>query len=92
MDVPEINKQVTFEDIAFAIRHNLVPILLVNAKFLHDEDTPHWIVVRGWNQQGIFINDPLWMVPRAEPILVTAFMRMIGYGSGQILIVVFRKN
>ncbi len=92
MDVPEITKRVTFEDIAFAIRHNLVPILLVNAKFLHDEDTPHWIVVRGWNRQGIFINDPLWTIPRTEPILITTFMKMIGYGSGQILIVVFRKN
>lgn len=92
LDVPEINKQVTFEDVSFAIRRNTVPILLVNAKFLHDEDTPHWIVVRGWNRQGVFINDPIWIVTRAEPIPFATFMRMIGYGSGQILIVVFRKN
>ena len=32
MDIPEITKRVTFEDIAFAIRHNFVPILLVNAR------------------------------------------------------------
>lgn len=91
-DVPEINKRVTFEDVCLAIQRNAVPILLINAKFLHDEDTPHWIVVRGWNRQGVFINDPTWMVPRAEPIPFAPFMRMIGYGSGQILIVVFRKN
>jgi len=92
LDVPEINKQVTFEDVSFAIRRNMVPILLVNAKFLHDEDTPHWIVVRGWNRQGVFINDPIWIVPRAEPIPFATFMKMFGYGSGQILIVVFRMN
>ena len=59
LDVPEINKRVTFEDISFALRRNSVPIILVNAKFLHDEDIPHWIVVKGWNQQGVFINDPI---------------------------------
>jgi len=91
LNVPEINKRITFEDMAFAIRRNSVPILLVNAKFLHDEDIPHWIVVRGWNRQGVFINDPLWSVPRAEPILFATFMKMIGYGSGQILILVFKK-
>jgi len=92
MEVPEINKRVTFEDVFVAIRRNSVPILLVNAKFLHNEDVPHWIVVRGWNRQGVFINDPMWIVLRAEPIPFATFMRMIGYGSGQILIVVFRKN
>jgi len=92
MEVPEINKRITFKDVSFAIRRNSVPILLVNAKFLHDEDVPHWIVVRGWNRQGVFINDPMWIVPSAEPIPFTTFMRMIGYGIGQILIVVFRKN
>jgi hypothetical protein len=34
LDVPEINKQVTFLDVSFAIRRNSVPILLVNAHFL----------------------------------------------------------
>lgn len=89
LDVPEINKRVTFEDVSFAIKRNAVPILLVNAKILHDEDTPHWVVLRGWNQQGVFLNDPIWNVPRSKPIPFATFMRMIGYGSGQIIIVVF---
>ena len=92
LDVPEINKRVTFEDISFTLRRNSVPIILVNAKFLHDEDIPHWIVVKGWNQQGVFINDPIWSVPRIEPIPFATFTRMIGYGSGQVQIDVFRKN
>lgn len=92
LDVPEINKQVTFEDIASSIRRNSVPIILVNARFLHDEDTPHWIVVRGWNRQGVFIHDPIWITRRMKPILFKTFSKMIGFGSGQVLIEVFRKN
>jgi len=92
LDVPEINKRVAFEDISSAIRQKSVPIILVNAKFLHNEDAPHWIVVRGWNSQGVFINDPVWIAPRSKPVPFATFMKMIGYGSGQVLIVVFRKN
>ncbi|MFQ6076018.1 MAG: peptidase C39 family protein [Candidatus Bathyarchaeia archaeon] len=92
MEVPEINRSVTFEDMAVAIRRNSVPILLINAKFLHDEDVPHWVVVRGWNRQGVLINDPMWTFPKAEPIPYDMFTRMVGYGSGQVLIVVFRKS
>jgi predicted double-glycine peptidase len=92
LDVPEINKRITFEDVSSAIRQNAVPIVLVNAKFLHDEDIPHWIVIRGWNQQGVLINDPIWLVPRSAPIPFSTYKRMIGYGSGQILIVISKKS
>jgi hypothetical protein len=92
LNVPEINKQVTFEDIASTIRRNSVPIILVNARFLHNEDTPHWIVVRGWNRQGVFIHDPIWITPRTKSISFETFLKMNGYGSGQVLIEVFRKN
>lgn len=90
MDVPEISKRITFEDVISAIKRNAVPILLVNAKFLHDEDVPHWIVVKGWTRQGVAINDSLWTAVNPKPIPFTLFTRMIGYGSGQLLIVVFK--
>jgi hypothetical protein len=92
LDVPEINKQVTFPDIKNALRRNAVPILLVNAKFLHNDDAPHWIVVRGWNQQGVFINDPLWKAPRDDPIPFARFMKLMGYESGQILVAIYAKT
>lgn len=88
MNVPEISKPVFFEDISLAIRQNSVPILLVNAKFLHDEDIPHWIVIRGWNSQGVLINDPIWIKSKTEPISFDTFTKMFGYGEGQILIVI----
>jgi len=88
MNVPEISKPVFFEDISSSIRQNSVPILLVNAKFLYDEDIPHWIVVRGWNSQGVFINDPLWIKSKTESISFDTFKKMFGYGEGQILIVI----
>jgi hypothetical protein len=92
LDVSEINKQVTFLDIQFVLRRNAVPILLVNAKFLHNDDTPHWIVVKGWNQQGVFINDPLWMIPHDEPIPFALFIEMMGYESGQMVVAIYAKT
>lgn len=43
-------------------------------------------------QDKVLINDPMWTVPRTDPIPFTTFRRMIGHGSGQALIVVFRKS
>jgi hypothetical protein len=91
MNVPEINKCITFEDVSAALRRNAVPILLVNAQTLHHEDAPHWIIVRGWNHQGVVINDPLWTRPHEESIPYTLFTRMMGYENGQILVVISKK-
>jgi hypothetical protein len=91
MNVPEVNKRITFEDVCGALRRNAVPILLVNAQALHHEDAPHWIIVRGWNQQGIVINDPLWIHTHEEPIPYVLFTRMMGYENGQILVVITNK-
>lgn len=92
MNVPEIRKRVVFKDVTSAIRQNAVPILLVNAKFLHEEDIPHWIVMRGWNSQGVRINDPVWYTSHPEPIPYGMFMDMLGYGNGHVLIVIFPKD
>lgn len=86
MNVPEINKDVTLEEVRRSISRNAVPILLINAKALHDEDVPPWIGVRGWNQDGFLIHDPLWAVPSENAIAPPTFEGMMGYGGGQVLV------
>ena len=92
MNVPEIEKDVTPEEVRCSIRRNAVPILLTSSKILHREDVPHWIVVRGWSQGRFLIHDPLWQGPRDDPIKGDILKQMIGYGSGQILINVFSRR
>jgi len=88
LDVKEERGKVTIAKIFSALAKREVPIVLVNAKFLHREDVPHWIVVRGHYQHRIFIHDPIWLRPRSGGIAITDFQGMIGYGTGQVMIVV----
>jgi predicted double-glycine peptidase len=86
LDVKEERRKVTLEEISSALEKVEIPIVLVNAILLHREDAPHWIVVRGYNRKGVFIHDPLWKAPRREGVAVQRFKKMIGYGTGQVMI------
>ena len=86
MNVREERGKVTIEEIFSALERGEVPIVLINAKFLHREDVPHWVVVRGYNRREVFIHDPLWKAPRRGGVAVQKFKEMIGYGAGQVMI------
>jgi len=88
LDVKEERGEVTIQEIFSALAKREVPIVLVNARFLHREDAPHWIVVRGHSQNEVFIHDPLWRAPRTEGVVIQDFKRLIGYGTGQVMIAV----
>jgi len=92
LDVKEERRQVTVEEVFSALDKREVPIVLVNAKFLHREDAPHWIVVRGHDSNEAFIHDPLWRRRRSTAIRTHHFERMIGYGTGQVMIAVSAKR
>ena len=92
LDVKEERRQVTVGEIFSALRNREVPIILVNAKSLHREDVPHWIVVKGHDSNKVFIHDPLWRRPQSTGIGIHDFEEMIGYGTGQVVIVVSAKH
>ena len=92
LDVKEEQRQVTVEDIFSALGNREVPIVLVNAKFLHREDVPHWIVVRGHDSNKVFIHDPLWRRPQSTGMGIHDFEEMIGYGTGRVMIAVSTKH
>jgi len=91
LDVKEERREVTVREIFSALGKREVPILLVNAKFLHREDVPHWIVLRGHDSNEVFIHDPLWQKPRRTGISIQGFEEMVGYGSGQVMIIVWAR-
>jgi predicted double-glycine peptidase len=86
LDVKEERGKVTIEEIFSALERGEVPIVLINAMFLHREDVPHWVVVRGYNRREVFIHDPLWKAHRRGGVAVQKFKKMIGYGAGQVMI------
>jgi predicted double-glycine peptidase len=92
LNVREERRKVTIKEILSVLAKKEVPIVLINARFLHRDDAPHWIIVRGCNRSEVFIHDPLWRVPRKVGIPVQKFKKMIGYGTGQVMIVVSARK
>lgn len=88
LDVKEERRKVSIQEIFSALERGEIPVVLTNAKFLHREDAPHWIVVRGCSRSEVFVHDPLWKTPRRKGIAVQKFKEMIGYGTGQVMITV----
>jgi predicted double-glycine peptidase len=86
LDVKEVRREVTIEEVISALELGEIPIVLVNARFLHREDTPHWVVVRGYSRREVFIHDPLWKVPQRGGVAARRFKEMTGYGTGQVMI------
>ncbi|MCL4383038.1 MAG: C39 family peptidase [Candidatus Marsarchaeota archaeon] len=61
------------------INNNRIPIVLVNANELNPymEKSPHWVVVKGYDNDSIYINDPY----QDNTVVMTQdlFKKMLGY-------------
>ena len=46
---------------------------------------------RGHDWNEVFIHDPLWQKTRRTGIAIQSFEEMVGYGSGQVMIIVWSR-
>ncbi|MEM0149440.1 MAG: peptidase C39 family protein [Candidatus Micrarchaeaceae archaeon] len=60
--IKEIHKIVTLNTIKKELNSNRIPIVLVDSNKLssqdHPEPSPHWVVVKGYDKDTVYINDP----------------------------------
>lgn len=55
----DVRRPVSMGDVATWIGRGWVPLLLVDARLVGDEELPHWIVVLGANGENVVFHDPL---------------------------------
>ena len=51
LDVREERREVTVKEMLSVLKLGEIPIILINAQFLHQEDAPQWVVVRGYSRR-----------------------------------------
>jgi uncharacterized protein YvpB len=92
MKVQEEHGTVTVNTIKKLLNEGKIPIVLVNANLINPylEESPHWIVVKGYDDDTIYINDPYSDSTIAmEP---EVFKGAIGYENEHHLIAVSARK
>ena len=53
-----VDKSPGLQDMEKAMANKEIPLVMINMHLLHNQDSPHWIVVTGIDNQSVSINDP----------------------------------
>jgi hypothetical protein len=92
MKIKETNGITTISSIKKQLNSGGIPIVLVNANMLNTylESSPHWVVVKGYDKDTFYINDPYSDSTIAmEP---QVFKAALGYENEHHMIVVRQKR
>lgn len=91
LGIEEEHGVVTVQAIKKALSANTLPIVLIDANAINSylESSPHWVVVKGYDKDGFYINDPysdstITMDPNA-------FKLAIGFESNMHMIIADAK-
>ncbi|TDQ82190.1 peptidase C3-like protein [Dongia mobilis] len=86
--LPILRRKWDVADLAQARNEGAVPIVLVNTRAFHGDNTPHWVIFAGADAEKVYINDP-WISREkgqtarsqtARPATHKAFMDMAKCG------------
>jgi hypothetical protein len=56
--IPVHYDRLTPEDLEAAVVDGAVPIVLCSTRVIHGDNVPHWIVVAGFGDDHVYVNDP----------------------------------
>lgn len=57
-DIPVHREMLTVDDITARIGRGDVPIVLISQYWMYRQRTPHWVVLTGYDDRFIYVNDP----------------------------------
>jgi hypothetical protein len=89
--VEEEHGQVTIQMIKKALSANTIPIVVIDANSINSylESSPHWVVVKGYDKDAFYINDPY--SDSTITIDYNVFKSSLGYDSDMHMIIADAK-
>ena len=92
MNIDEEFAPVSLNIIKKALSAKQIPIVLIDGKIINTylESSPHWVVVKGYDKDGFYINDPY--SDSTITIDPEVFKQAIGYDNNHTMIVVDTKS
>ncbi len=92
MNIEEEFAPVTINTIKKALSAKHIPIVLIDGKIINPylESSPHWVVIKGYDKDGFYINDPY--SDSTITIDPDVFKEAIGYDNNHTMIVVDAKS
>lgn len=90
--IKEVHGIVTVNTVKNTISNGNIPILLVNANKINPylDSSPHWVVVKGYDEDSFYVNDPY--SDSTIAIELNALKEAIGYENEYHMIVVKAKK
>jgi len=90
-DIKMCDRQLASDEMEELFRAGAIPIVLISSYRLTGDKSPHWVVVTGFDERFIYINEPYIDVEEGEtettcigiPIPRSEFERMTRYGKSR---------
>ena len=91
LDIPVHYDRLSPDGLEKAMAAGAVPIVLCSTRLIHGDNVPHWIVVTGFGDDHVYVNDPWVSLDKGKTardmtdIALTRrdFDRMTCYGGGR---------
>jgi hypothetical protein len=90
LGVLEKQEPITGERICTALLQNHVPLIVTKTPGDHEEHLPHWVVVTGFDDTAMYINDPQDTDPVMRTIGRNALQEFIGYRGCQSMVEIWK--
>ncbi len=96
LDIPVIYGTLSLEELQARFAAGTVPLVLISSYRIYEEKFPHWVVVTGFDEHFVYVNDPYVDYENGEttldsinmPIQQREFRRMARYGRAGLQAVV----
>jgi predicted double-glycine peptidase len=96
LDIPVIYGTLSLDELQARFAAGTVPLVLISSYRIYEEKFPHWVVVTGFDEHFVYVNDPYVDHENGEttldsinmPIQQREFRRMARYGRAGLQAVV----